>query len=91
MLAVHLRDCIRDVTAAPSQRNANGDAPPKKDVGQEAFRKVYNWQFVHTIDFWCRTLGAGCSREAELERGGVKSELEPLVYPLVQIALGVIR
>lgn len=97
MLAVHLRDCIRDVTALPSTRSNPSDGPTggaggkKGGDGQEAFRKVYNWQFVHCIDFWCRTLGSACSKEAEIERGGTKSELEMLVYPLVQVALGVIR
>ncbi len=58
---------------------------------QDAFRAVYNWQFVHCIDFWSRVLAEACDREKAIENGGLASPLEPLIYPLVQIALGAIR
>jgi len=51
---------------------------------------VYNWQFVHSIDFWCLILAKACSKEAELQAGKV-SEMKLLIYPLVQVALGAIK
>lgn len=62
-----------------------------KTKTKDAYKAVYNWQFVHCIDFWSLVLSTACSREAKLARGGGESELQPLIYPLVQIALGVIR
>lgn len=53
---------------------------------EAAFRAVYNWQFVHCIDFWSRVLSSSSAAEDSGENA-----LEPLIYPLVQIALGVIR
>lgn len=58
---------------------------------QDSYKAVYNWQFVHCIDFWSLVLSTACSRETKLSRGGVESELQPLIYPLVQVTLGVIR
>ena len=79
MLAVHLRQVVRSSTSGKGGEN------------QEAFRAVYNWQFVHAIDFWTRVLGGACGKEAERERGGLESVLKPLIYPLTQVALGVVR
>ena len=62
-----------------------------KTKTKDSYKAVYNWQFVHCIDFWSLVLSTACSREAKLARGGGESELQPLIYPLVQIALGVIR
>ena len=49
---------------------------------------MYNWQFVHCVDFWAIVLGRACSSESGNESG---EELRPLVYPLVQVAMGAIR
>ncbi|EIW66183.1 hypothetical protein TREMEDRAFT_35338 [Tremella mesenterica DSM 1558] len=73
MLAVHLRNVVRASTSGKAGEN------------QEAFRSVYNWQYVHCLDFWSLVLGAACAKGVEGE------ELKPLIYPLVQIALGVVR
>lgn len=56
---------------------------PSKD----SRKPVQSWSYVHSLDFWARLLSqaAWLSREK-----GVASELQSLVYPLVQIALGVI-
>lgn len=48
---------------------------------------MYNWQYVHCIDFWALVLGRACDRQVEGERGR-ESELRPLIYPLVQVSLG---
>ncbi|KAJ3557488.1 hypothetical protein NM688_g1451 [Phlebia brevispora] len=61
-----------------------------KVKSKEAYKQVYNWQFVHCVDFWTIVLGRACSRMREAERGS-ESELRPLIYPLVQITLGAIK
>ncbi|THU93855.1 Noc2-domain-containing protein [Dendrothele bispora CBS 962.96] len=56
---------------------------------KEAFKQVYNWQYVHSLDFWSLVLARACDATAE---GKTKeSELEPLIYPLVQVSLGAIK
>ncbi|KEP52849.1 Noc2p [Rhizoctonia solani 123E] len=45
---------------------------------KEAYKQVYNWQFVHCVDFWSLVLARG------------EEELQPLVYPLVQVGLGAV-
>ena len=79
MLAVHLRNVVRSSTSGKAGEN------------QEAFRAVYNWQYVHCIDYWTIVLGGACSPEAQKAAAGQESPLKPLIYPLVQIALGVVR
>jgi nucleolar complex protein 2 len=49
----------------------------------ESYKTVYNWQYVHSLDFWSRVLSAHC-KEAE-------SPLRPLIYPLVQVTMGALR
>ncbi|KAF8604341.1 Noc2-domain-containing protein [Ceratobasidium sp. AG-I] len=51
---------------------------------KEAYKQVYNWQFVHCVDFWALVLARGC------EDGEEDNELRPLIYPLVQIGLGAV-
>jgi nucleolar complex protein 2 len=79
MLAVHLRTVVRSSTSGKGGDN------------QEAFRAVYNWQYVHALDFWSKVLSGACGIEAQKERAGLESPLRPLIYPLTQIALGVVR
>ncbi len=79
MLAVHLRNVVRSSTSGKAGEN------------QEAFKAVYNWQFVHCIDFWSQVLGGAADVDLQRENAGVESPLKPLVYPLTQIALGVVR
>ncbi|KAI9499419.1 Noc2p family-domain-containing protein [Zychaea mexicana] len=50
---------------------------------KESYTSVYNWQFIHCIDFWANVLAANCQDES--------SELRPLIYPLAQVALGTIK
>ncbi|TFK37615.1 Noc2p family-domain-containing protein [Crucibulum laeve] len=57
---------------------------------KEAYKQVYNWQYIHCIDFWCIVLARACDFRAEVE-AGKESELRPLIYPLVQVALGSIK
>ncbi|EHA54086.1 hypothetical protein MCOR27_008525 [Pyricularia oryzae] len=56
----------------------------------DAYRAVYNWQYVHSLDFWSCVLSEHCSSLAEAEAGR-ESQLKLLVYPLVQVTLGAMR
>ncbi|TBU45669.1 Noc2-domain-containing protein [Dichomitus squalens] len=62
-----------------------------KTKTKEAYKQVYNWQYVHCIDFWAIVIARACGKETLLERGGQESELQALIYPLVQVALGAAR
>ncbi|KAG6865341.1 hypothetical protein C0991_003378 [Blastosporella zonata] len=55
---------------------------------KEAYKQVYNWQYVHCIDFWSIVLARACDRA---ENGDKESDLKPLIYPLVQVCLGAIK
>ena len=57
---------------------------------KESYKTVYNWQYVHSLDFWSCVLSEHCSPLKEAETGK-KSELEPLIYPTVQVTLGAMR
>lgn len=57
---------------------------------QDSYRAVYNWQYVHSLDFWSRVLTLHCAALKEAETGK-ESALKPLIYPLVQITLGTLR
>lgn len=61
-----------------------------KTKDKENYKQVYNWQFVHSLDFWSRVLSTYCSSNAEATAGKA-SPLKPLIYPLVQIALATTR
>ncbi|KUI70257.1 Nucleolar complex protein 2 [Cytospora mali] len=56
----------------------------------EAYKAIYNWQYVHSLDFWSCVLAEHCSvlREAESNK---ESQLKLLIYPLVQVTLGAMR
>lgn len=56
----------------------------------DAFKVVYNWQYVHSLDFWSRVLSFECQVGKTALRGSA-SPLQELIYPLVQITLGTIR
>lgn len=61
-------------------------AKPTKD----SYKMVYNWQFVHSLDFWSRVLSMHCNSLLEAQTGK-ESQLRPLIYPVVQVTLGVMR
>lgn len=50
---------------------------------KESYKDVYNWQYVHSLDFWSRVVAAHCVEAT--------SPLRPLIYPLVQVTLGALR
>lgn len=57
---------------------------------KDSYKTIYNWQFVHSLDFWSRVLSTHCNSLTEAQNGK-ESQLRPLIYPLVQITLGVMR
>ncbi|KAF7297154.1 Noc2-domain-containing protein [Mycena indigotica] len=61
-----------------------------KVKSKEAYKQVYNWQYIHCIDFWSIVLARACDASVEAETGK-ESELKPLIYPLVQVSIGAIK
>ncbi|RDW87774.1 Noc2-domain-containing protein [Coleophoma crateriformis] len=57
---------------------------------KESYKTVYNWQYVHSLDFWSCVLAEHCSPIKEAE-SGKESQLRPLIYPTVQVTLGAMR
>ncbi|KAL0637301.1 Nucleolar Complex 2 protein [Maublancomyces gigas] len=57
---------------------------------KESYKTVYNWQYVHSLDFWSRVLSTHCDALTEATLGR-DSPLRPLIYPLIQVTLGAIR
>lgn len=57
---------------------------------QESYKTVYNWQYVHSLDFWSCVLSEHCS-SLRVAENGKESELQSLIYPTVQVTLGAMR
>ncbi|KAE9368727.1 Noc2-domain-containing protein [Stipitochalara longipes BDJ] len=57
---------------------------------KESYKTVYNWQYVHSLDFWSCVLSEHCSPVKEAENGK-ESPLRDLIYPTVQVTLGAMR
>lgn len=48
---------------------------------KENIQSVYNWQFINSLHLWVALLSATCN----------KPQLQPLIYPLVQVAIGTVK
>lgn len=57
---------------------------------KESYKAVYNWQYVHSLDFWSCVLAEHCNPIKEAQ-DGKQSILRPLIYPTVQVTLGAMR
>ncbi|KAF2638455.1 Noc2-domain-containing protein [Massarina eburnea CBS 473.64] len=57
---------------------------------KDSYKAVYNWQYIHSLDFWSRVVSAHCESLREAE-AGKESPLRPLIYPVVQVTLGAMR
>ncbi|KAL4873829.1 hypothetical protein BDV12DRAFT_53661 [Aspergillus spectabilis] len=57
---------------------------------KDSYKTIYNWQYVHSLDFWSRVLSQHCDGLVEA-KVGKQSALRPLIYPVVQITLGAVR
>lgn len=53
-------------------------------------KKIYSWWFIWSIEFLSGVLGKGCSQTGS-SVSDKKGQLGSLIYPLVQIVLGVMR
>ncbi|KAF7592280.1 Nucleolar Complex 2 protein [Aspergillus hancockii] len=60
------------------------------NTSKESYKTIYNWQYVHSLDFWSRVLSQHCDGLAEA-KAGKQSPLRPLIYPVVQITIGAMR
>ncbi|KAI9807694.1 MAG: hypothetical protein M1825_005635 [Sarcosagium campestre] len=58
---------------------------------KESYKTIYNWQYVHSLDFWSRVLSVHCDPLQEATSAGKESAFRPLIYPVVQITLGALR
>ena len=56
----------------------------------DSYKSIYNWQYVHSLDFWSRVLSEHCASLREAETGK-ESPLRPLIYPTVQVTMGAMR
>jgi nucleolar complex protein 2 len=57
---------------------------------KDSYKTIYNWQYVHSLDFWSRVISQHCDALVEA-KAGKPSALRPLIYPVVQITLGAMR
>ncbi|KAL2822366.1 ribosome assembly protein Noc2 [Aspergillus cavernicola] len=57
---------------------------------KDSYKTIYNWQYIHSLDFWSRVLSHHCDGLVEAKLGK-QSALRPLIYPVVQITLGAMR
>lgn len=60
------------------------------NTSKESYKTIYNWQYVHSLDFWSRVLSHHCDGLVEAQ-AGKQSALRPLIYPVVQITIGAMR
>jgi nucleolar complex protein 2 len=49
---------------------------------KESYQAVYNWQFVHCLNFWSKLLAA---------MANTSESLHTLIYPLTQIIVGTLK
>lgn len=57
---------------------------------KDSYKTVYNWQYIHSLDFWSRVVSVHCESLREAE-SGKQSPLRQLIYPIVQVTLGAMR
>jgi nucleolar complex protein 2 len=75
-----------------------------KGKTKKDFQAIYGWQVVRGLEFWCGVLGRGVERDGmsvmdgkkgkkagRKEKGEEEGKLKMLIYPLVQITLGVMK
>ncbi|CAN9099822.1 unnamed protein product [Alternaria alternata] len=57
---------------------------------KDSYKTVYNWQYIHSLDFWSRVISMHCESLREAE-AGKPSPLRPLIYPVVQLIRSLLR
>ncbi|KAL8733018.1 MAG: hypothetical protein Q9166_002416 [cf. Caloplaca sp. 2 TL-2023] len=59
---------------------------------KDSYKQIYNWQYIHSLDFWSRVISTHCSPASKPSlKVSSESSLHPLLYPLVQVTLGALR
>ena len=59
---------------------------------KDSYKAIYNWQYIHSLDFWSRVFSTHCSPASNtLLKQPTDCPLHPLIYPLVQVTLGALR
>lgn len=53
---------------------------------KESYQAVYNWQYVHSLILWAKLISILCNPNRD-----VHSNLQPLIYPLIQCLIGTIK
>ncbi|CAG8613213.1 8452_t:CDS:10, partial [Scutellospora calospora] len=53
---------------------------------EETFNAVYNWQYLHCIEYWSKVLANYCDQTRESTNNNCS--LQELIYPLVQVCTG---
>ena len=86
-LAVHLRNSITHNSKVCNDGSLITYYHLLTHKTQDSYKTVYNWQYVHSLDFWSRALSTHCDGLKEAE-AGKESPLRPLIYPLIQVTLG---
>jgi len=90
-LAIHLRNSMKLKTKVCHNSNINASQTVYLSFKtQESYKQVYNWQYVHAIDFWSLVLARACEVQGSTD-DAKNRDMRPLIYPLVQIATGAIK
>lgn len=104
-LAIHLRNALSTQQAAKDAKSGaakskkpavKGKGKKSKDAGESAgLKSVYNWQFINCLRVWTRVLSSPLASNPVVTSSGLNagqsSVLRPLIYPFVQVALGVLN
>lgn len=103
-LAIHLRNALSTQQAAKEAKSgqAKSKKPPVKGKGKKSkdgnetgLKSVYNWQFINCLRVWTRVLSSPLASNPIVSSTGLNagqsSVLRPLIYPFVQVAIGVLN
>ena len=94
-LAIHLRNASHNAkgTAGGGKAGGAGDKGGKKKGGGgregEGYRLVYNWQYINCLRVWTKVLSSPLACHPVSGASPPAGTLRPLLYPFVQVCLGV--
>jgi len=84
-LTIHLRNAMiqgKNKGQSSSGGNKKSGGGGSKKGPKDAVQSVYNWQFIHSVHLWSQLLTDSYPNAPELE---------PLIYPLIQLMTGAIK
>ena len=99
-LAIHLRNATQPAKPGgegggagnAKARKGRGKGGRKGKGGEGGYRLVYHWQFVNCLRVWTKVLSSPLAAQPVAATAGAASmsaSLRPLLYPFVQVCLGV--